>query len=1052
MCKPVCKICSRRIISENCRVQCDICDDYAHRKCVCITDVDNSQMSAWTCVSCLSDLFPLVHIDDSDLHSYLNDDVALLCELNYDDMENYEFAHKIFDPFQIQDFESFHPNFDIDPDNNYYNGHNLHSLQNCRYFDEDSFNKYVRYKGLSDKGFSIFHHNIRSLVANGTQLEIFFNDLQHKLSVIGLTETWLRPDNVNLYNYQGYQSFHKNREDKKGGGISLFIKDKITCIERNDLTTDFESFESLFIELNHLTTGHAKNVVIGVIYRPPNHDISEFIDHMSSITDTLTRENKNCYLMGDFNLDLFKHETHTLTGDFLNTLLSNSFLPLINRPARVTSSTSTLIDNIFTNNYHRMETPEQGLFLSNLSDHYPIFHMDSIKTPSYENSQRIKRLVNDKTINNFIDAIKKEEWGTIFQSQDPQEAYTLFSNTLKKQYNMCFPIITITGTYRNRLPWLTDGLRASIKMKNRLYKLSIKKPNSSNISYYKTYRNKLNHILKIAEKVHFQQLFEYHKNDMNKTWTLIKNIVWKNKTNKCCGQFLDGTDVVSDKVKICNMFNDFFTNIGINLAKNIPNATHDPSYYLPGSFVDSMSLSPVTENEVSSLIKNLKNIAAGWDDLATKQMKIVSQYISRPLTYLCNLSMTKGVFPRELKVANVIPLFKAGNIMSVNNYRPVSISPVFSKIFEKLMFNRLSEYLKWKNVLCVNQFGFREKHSSYMALITLVDHLSEALEKGDTVIGLFLDFSKAFDTVDHDILLLKLNHYGIRGPILDWFNDYLCNRRQYVTYNGVSSQSSWVKCGVPQGSILGPLLFLIYINDLPNVISLFSVLYADDTNMFDSGKDLDKLIDNINSELNNICDWLNANKLSLNVSKTHFMIWAPRATIMNSLKPIVISGHEIDKVCNTKFLGIVLDDHLNWESHIQYIKNKISKTIGTLKKLRPYINISTMVSLYYSFIYPYLMYCVHVWGKTYASNLDCLNKLQKRIARLIAGVPPREHTAPLFMKYGTLQMSQIADYNIGIFMYKIYYKEVPAIFDSYFTLNCDIHDYNTRQRCCIHVD
>ena len=171
--------------------------------------------------------------------------------------------------------------------------------------------------------------------------------------------------------------------------------------------------------------------------------------------------------------------------------------------------------------------------------------------------------------------------------------------------------------------------------------------------------------------------------------------------------------------------------------------------------------------------------------------------------------MTKGVFPQELKEANVIPLFKAGNIMSVNNYRPVSMLPVFSKIFEKLMFNRLSEYLKWKNVLCVNQFGFREKHSSYMVLITLVDHLSEPLEKGDTVIGLFLNFSKAFDIVDHNILLLKLNHYGIKGLILDWFSDYLCNRRQYVTYDGISSQSSWVKCGVPQGSILGPLLFFI---------------------------------------------------------------------------------------------------------------------------------------------------------------------------------------------------------------------------------------------------
>ena len=199
-------------------------------------------------------------------------------------------------------------------------------------------------------------------------------------------------------------------------------------------------------------------------------------------------------------------------------------------------------------------------------------------------------------------------------------------------------------------------------------------------------------------------------------------------------------------------------------------------------------------------------------------------------------------------------------------------------------------------------------------------------------------------------------------------------------------------------------------------------------------------------------DWLNANKLTLNVSKTHFMIWAPWATTMNSLRHIVISGHEIDKVCITKFLGIVLDDRLNWKSHIQYIKNKDTKAIGILKKRRPYINISTMVSLYYSFIYPYLMYCVHVGGKTYASYLNCLNKLQKRTVRLIAGVPPRERTAPLFMMYGILQMYQIADYSIGISMYKIYYKEVPAIFDNYYTLNCNIHDHNTRQRCCIHVD
>ena len=422
------------------------------------------------------------------------------------------------------------------------------------------------------------------------------------------------------------------------------------------------------------------------------------------------------------------------------------------------------------------------------------------------------------------------------------------------------------------------------------------------------------------------------------------------------------------------------------------------------------------------------------------------------MTYLCNISMTKGVFPRELKMANIIPLFKSGNTMCVNNYRPISILPVFSKVYEKIMFNRLSEYLKMQNILCSNQFGFREKHSSYMALVTLVDRLSEALEKGETVIGLFLDFSKAFDTVDHEILLCKLEHYGIRGCLLDWFKYYLYNRCQFVTYCNTSSQHTSVKCGVPQGSILGPLLFLIYINDLPHATTLFSVLFADDTNMFDSSKDINGLIANINTELGKVCDWLYANKLSINVSKTHFMVWSPRKAKLEDLGPITLNGQEIDRVTETKFLGIILDKSLSWKPHIYYVRNKISKAAGILKKLRAYVNIDTMVNLYYSFVYPYFMYCVHVWGKTYVTNLECLNIMQKSIVRIIAGVSPKEHTAPLFFKFKILRLHQLVDYNIGVFMYKVFYKDVPNIFKDYYLPNYEIHDHYTRQKDNIHLE
>ena len=283
-------------------------------------------------------------------------------------------------------------------------------------------------------------------------------------------------------------------------------------------------------------------------------------------------------------------------------------------------------------------------------------------------------------------------------------------------------------------------------------------------------------------------------------------------------------------------------------------------------------------------------------NLAPKQMKTVTKFISKPLTLLCNISMTTGVFPRELKVADIIPLFKSGTTLCVNNYRPISILPVFSTVYEKIMFYGLSEYLKMQNIVCSNQFGFREKHSSYMALITVVDRLSEALGNGGTVIGLFRDFSKAFDTVDHEILLCKLEHYGIRCCLLDWFKDYLYNRCQFVTYYNTSSQHTSVKCGVPQGSILGSLFFFIYINDLPHATTLFSVLFADDTNMFDCNKDINGLIAHINTEIGKACDWLYANKVSMNVSKTHFMVWSPRKAKLEDLGPITLNGQEIDRV------------------------------------------------------------------------------------------------------------------------------------------------------------
>ena len=299
-------------------------------------------------------------------------------------------------------------------------------------------------------------------------------------------------------------------------------------------------------------------------------------------------------------------------------------------------------------------------------------------------------------------------------------------------------------------------------------------------------------------------------------------------------------------------------------------------------------------------------------------------------------------------------------------------------------------------------------------------------------------------------MLQKLCHYGIRGSALNWFSSYLSDRKQFVTYNDVSSSTKVISCGVPQGSILGPLLFLIYINDLCNICKLTTpILFADDTNLFSSGTDLDIMECIINEELTHISEWLKVNKLSLNIKKTQYMVFTKKKR--KSPIKLKIDGHAIHEVCKTKFLGVFIDNKLNWKDHISYISSKIARGLGMIIKARNYLNKNGLVNLYYSFIYPYLTYCNHIWGSTYKTNLQKLVILQNKVVRIISHVKSRISAAPLYDQLRIMQFLDINKYLIGRFMYKYHTGNVPTIFVSFFQQNREIHDYNTRTASHLHI-
>ena len=697
-------------------------------------------------------------------------------------------------------------------------------------------------------------------------------------------------------------------------------------------------YESIFI---NVTLSNGKQYVIGSIYRPCNNPnltqtalYENFSELFSNTVSCLIDDQKQFYLIGDLNIDVLKYNSNARATDFINLLFSFGLLQVITKPSRCTDNSATLIDHVITNCYS--DCFKSVILTSKISDHFPIIHFLPEKTSKKTQKFIEKRDFSKRKIENFKTVLSNISWIEVQNAPDVHTGYNLFSDTFFHLYNLHFPIVKLkfNKNCHNLEPWMSSGLLISRLNKFSLSSQFSRNPTIQNKTIYCTYRNVYNRLIRAAKKLYFDREFEKHKSNLKKTWDLIKFAInSENKNQTQIHELFSNGIKHTDPLTIANELNHFFINAPLKIVSEIPDCKTNPVNETVHDKTFSLSESPVTRTEIMDAISQL--LPKKSEDMFSISMFTVKQFVSsliEPLYHIIYKSFETGAIPEQLKIAKIIPIHKSGDRLLPDNYRPISLLRNFSNILEKVMSNRLTYFLESNNLLCQEQFGFRKSHSTLHPLVHFLNKISEAKNLNKHSIAIFCDLRKAFDTVDHKILLKKLYNLGVRGIELKWFENYLANRKQFVQLNGKTSTLLSILIGVPQGSILGPLLFLIYINDLPLCNRLNNSLFADDTMLLESHEDLPFLVSKINQEFHKIVNYFQFNKLALHKDKTKFLIFfksnnTPTPDIFlnfNDLNEPIQNDNLKFKMCcvndqndaKIKFLGVLIDPFLTFKDHI----------------------------------------------------------------------------------------------------------------------------------------
>ena len=846
------------------------------------------------------------------------------------------------------------------------------------------------------------HLNARSIKSN--YASICTEIVSANLELLSFSESWFKcEDDEGDWQFSGYTRYRLDRQVlvddhiKTGGGVCIYIKHYVDH-DYNFFPNVFASDEIIEVQNLLISKPHMKKIIVINVYRPPEGDKQTFITRLSDmLSDIEDLHDYEVIVMGDMNFNV--KEDDALVNQLLNKMRLLGLSQEINESTRKNATLDLIFSNL------RRNFIRTGVFNIHISDHYPIYLIRK-----KFNITKAKITIQGRSyIKLPIEAFKREidgyDWNAFDQSQDVTSSWCEYEQVIRAILDKFCPLKSFEiPEYRD--PWMSQDVYEQIRDKNfrlqtaRLSNLDIDweiANNAKNACNKKVYR---------CRKNFFKEQLINYENDHKKFWRVINSIIpgQPNKTKNV--KLVDqDTNIPVPDSDTANYVNQYFTQIGPVLAKDM----HIPWKQYDNPATNFIEPFETNVQEVNKLVNNINiNKSSAIDNISTKYLKAAFKHTPGKLVKIFNMSFAQNSVPSSWKISKVTPIPKSGNLKSVNNYRPISLLPLPCKLLEKIVHNRVYGFLTREGILTKFQGGFRSGHSTTSTLAEFTDDIKRELNVANNTIAAFIDLRKAFDTVDHSVLLCKLNHYGIHSDNYHWFEDYLSNRFQVVNVNGTFSDRAEVVCGVPQGSILGPLLFLLYVNDVIKCIKNCKIkLYADDTVIYTAHHDFALSRTLLQEDLECYSTWCIQNKLSVNVAKTKVMIFAASKGKLNTLEAnIKMDDHLLQVVPSYKYLGVILDPLLSYNLHLAYISKTVAYKTYKLCQLRDYLDNKIALRFYLTSILPYLDYADILFMSTADKFLHPLQYAQNKCLKICMKYP---HLTPTEIVHSDTKCNYLAD-------------------------------------------